>query len=432
MKIKTKVILFNRLEDIHLGKLLFALCWMVYAASYLGRYNYSSVMSQMIASGLLTTEHAGYIATAYFVLYGLGQIINGILGQKISPFKMMFTGAVFAGLINIAIPFIKTWHILAILWGINGFAQSMIWPATIKIIAEILPKEQQSKACINISTSVTIGTLVSYALSASCLKFFGWKSAYYIAGALILVIAVIWHRYEKILVQKGLSFSFITEDKADKQVSKAGSLKSMLKNMWISGVIVLILPIMANGLIRDGIITWSPVCFVDLFRITAEYAVVITMVLPITNMVGAYASGLINKVVKNEVVTTLLLFALAAFSFGMIVIYQNESMFILILGFSITSSCMCGINTMLISLVPVKLGKHGNATLYSGVLNSICYFGGAISSVIISTILKEGAWINVFSFWAIVSVISIAFCAFGVIGWKRYCGKTVDTTGQKC
>ena len=50
---------FARLASAGQGRRLFLLSWMAYAAAYVGRYNYSAVMSAITAEGTLTLSAAG-------------------------------------------------------------------------------------------------------------------------------------------------------------------------------------------------------------------------------------------------------------------------------------------------------------------------------------------------------------------------------------
>ena len=50
---------------------LFLLCWIAYFTAYIGRLNYSSAMSDMIQTGILTQSHAGFISMLYFFLLRL-------------------------------------------------------------------------------------------------------------------------------------------------------------------------------------------------------------------------------------------------------------------------------------------------------------------------------------------------------------------------
>lgn len=102
---------FARLASAGQGRRLFLLSWVAYAAAYVGRYNYSAVMSAITAEGTLTLSAAGAVSTGYFVCYAAGQILCGILSQKASPFGMIPLGAALAT------------------WGIGTAAEGFGWGA---------------------------------------------------------------------------------------------------------------------------------------------------------------------------------------------------------------------------------------------------------------------------------------------------------------
>lgn len=88
------------------GAELFALCWIAYFSTYICRLNYSAVMPELSASGLFSETQIASVLSAFFIFYGLGQIVSGSLGDRYSPQKMIFYGVMISGLSNIAIFFL--------------------------------------------------------------------------------------------------------------------------------------------------------------------------------------------------------------------------------------------------------------------------------------------------------------------------------------
>lgn len=80
---------YARLPDLRQGAALFLLCWAVYAAAYVGRYNYSAVMGAMTAEGVLSLQAAGAVSTGYFLCYTAGQVLSGFACQRLSPYGMI-------------------------------------------------------------------------------------------------------------------------------------------------------------------------------------------------------------------------------------------------------------------------------------------------------------------------------------------------------
>ncbi len=155
---------FARLTTAGQGRRLFLLSWI----AYVGRYNYSAVMSAITAEGTLTLSAAGAVSTGYFVCYAAGQILCGILSQKCSPFGMIPLGLVLSAGCNFGMGFAPA-GAMPLLWAANGLFQAMVWPPIVRLFAECMPFEQQDSACVSINSTTPAGTLGAYALSAAAL-----------------------------------------------------------------------------------------------------------------------------------------------------------------------------------------------------------------------------------------------------------------------
>ena len=143
---------FARLTTAGQGRRLFLLSWIAYAAAYVGRYNYSAVMSAITAEGTLTLSAAGAVSTGYFVCYAAGQILCGILSQKCSPFGMIPLGLVLSAGCNFGMGFAPA-GAMPLLWAANGLFQAMVWPPIVRLFAECMPFEQQDSACVSINST---------------------------------------------------------------------------------------------------------------------------------------------------------------------------------------------------------------------------------------------------------------------------------------
>ena len=158
---------FRKLESDRLCLFLFLLCWFSYFSSYIGRLNYSSAMTAMIREQVLSSTQAGFISMVYFFAYGGGQMVNGLLGDKFHPGRMIFVGLAAAAAANLVMGFTSSFLFMAIIWGMNGYAQSMIWPPVIRIFSEMLPDRLKLRYCVHIVSSLVGGTFAAYLLAAA-------------------------------------------------------------------------------------------------------------------------------------------------------------------------------------------------------------------------------------------------------------------------
>jgi len=107
------------------AKKLTMLCWFSYMINYLARYGFSTSLSDMVADGIFTLEFGGAIGTAFFASYGAGQLVNGLIGDKVHPKFMIFIGLLGSALMNIFVGLSSSHILIIILWCFNGYFCSM-------------------------------------------------------------------------------------------------------------------------------------------------------------------------------------------------------------------------------------------------------------------------------------------------------------------
>ena len=67
---------------------------------YIGRKNFQACMPAMIEEGF-SESFLGMAVTGYLLSYAIGQFVNGLLGDKISPKYMIFIGLTGASVANL-------------------------------------------------------------------------------------------------------------------------------------------------------------------------------------------------------------------------------------------------------------------------------------------------------------------------------------------
>ena len=146
--------------------LLIVACWLVYTASYLGKYCYSCNLNGIMGYYGVSHADAGLVSTMFFFAYGAGQIINGILCRKYNArFIITFSLLVSAG-INMAVFFLPPFFSLKYLWLLNGFSLSFLWAVLSTVLSRCLSDENLKKAVVIMSISTPAGTFLAYLLGA--------------------------------------------------------------------------------------------------------------------------------------------------------------------------------------------------------------------------------------------------------------------------
>ena len=148
--------------------LFFALCWTAYFSTYIGRLNFTASLAAISAAAGFSQSELGLVSSGFFVGYGIFQLVWGFAGDRLDPVRMVFSGVLCSGLLNLAMACASSPGLMAVIWTLNGAAQSAVWSPLLRLTVERLPGVEAMRASVRYSTTVPFGTLVAYGLAALC------------------------------------------------------------------------------------------------------------------------------------------------------------------------------------------------------------------------------------------------------------------------
>lgn len=401
---------FNKINEKHMAFVLFALCWAAYFTSYIGRLNYSSAMPEMLRLSVLDKSQAGFISMAYFFAYGIGQLINGFLGDKMHPRKMIFTGLFLAGVMNIVMGFMNSFGTMAVFWCANGFLQSMIWPPILRIFAEMLNEAARVRYSIHITSTMALGTLTSYLLSAIMLEVFGWRAVFFAAATVMCTVAVVFQIRFRAVEQYASEHGEPHEDEAERAGTKTSVPFS--KVLIGSGLFMILIPVIVHGVLKDGVTSWVPTYIQEIFHTSPSFSILITTVLPIVNLTGAYAAQFMYQKFfrKQEIRTVAFFFVIATAALAGLWKFGDVSVVVTVVLLGIITASMMAVNTLVVNLLPLHFVKMGRAATVSGFLNSMAYLGTAISTFTIGIMVESSGWNRTILGWLIMTAAAMLIC----------------------
>ena len=381
------------------------LCWIAYASTYICRLNYSAVMPELEKLNVFPESQIAAISSAFFICYGLGQIVSGMLGDRISPRYMIFGGLAISSISNIAIFMV---------------VQSMVWTPILRTAGDYFSPYEREKFGIHIASTVPLGTLASYGVSLLTLLVLPWKYVFLVCGAISLAASAYWFMGTKnIITESGKA-------KLSENEAKAPTLsyKKMIGLMASSGVFILTISIVIQGTLKDSVTQWIPTFFSQQFSTGTGTSLALTMILPIINVTGAYFARFANKYLRNELKTSMLFFAIAAAFLAILNFFGNNIILSLICMAGVTN-CMFAINVMIITMVPLHFSRYGCVSTVGGILNAVAYIGcGALNMVAGSILEKSGSsWSALLIMWLSLAVIAVIVTGIAVLPWNKFLKK---------
>ncbi len=405
---------------LRLSAILFVACWVVYCASYLGRINYSAALTAIVADGVFQKSQAGFIGTVYFFCYGFGQIASGILGDKLSPYKMITTGLICTSCANLVMPICTSSHILmSVVWGLNGLSQSMLWTPILFIISNVIVPEHRQKACLYIAASFPVGSFLSYIISTLCIRFASWHWAFIVPAIIIMCVLVLWITVS-LKANKVLGYKKVVEKSAEnKEQSKSLPVNKLIIS---SGASIICIGILIHGMLKDGVTSWVPTLITEEYDTPVFFSVLLSTLLPIVNLSGAwFSTKLFEKVFKdNEIAVTAFCFILSLIPLAGLVFVGKYSIVICIILFAMFTSLIVAINHMFITLIPVRFAKYGKASTMGGLFNATTYIGCALSTYGFGAVSEKLGWTATVIFWLILGVLGVAACLLVMRKYKKF------------
>lgn len=177
-----------------------------YSLYYVCRMSLSVVKQPLIDSGALTAGQLGIIGSALLFVYAVGKFMNGFIADYCNIRRFMATGLLVSALVNLlmgaagllygtaGLSTLVLFAAFAVLWGINGWMQSMGSPPGIINLSRWFPLSKRGTYYSIFSASPYLGEFLSFIIVGVVVSAFGWEygfifaSAGGLAGAAIILI----------------------------------------------------------------------------------------------------------------------------------------------------------------------------------------------------------------------------------------------------
>ena len=394
---------------------LTALCSAAYFVSYLTRVNFAAVIAAIIAVGDIDKTTAGAVTTIGFITYGVGQLISGKLGDMINPKKLMFVGFILTGLMNFSIPFCPNGGVMCVVWGINGFAQSLMWPPMVKIMKSAMTNERYDKGCVAVSWGSTGATILIYLISPLIITLTSWRGVFFVnSSAALIMSAVWWLLITKIEKETGLYYPVSGKVKEEKTAKK-----KLTASMCLPLLIFTMLAIFFQGSLRDGVTTWVPTYVSEVFKLGSEASILSGVIVPVFSLASIQLASIIyNKMGKKPFKCAGTMFAVVVISNAILAVFNDKSIILTIVLCALCVGCMHGINLILVCMLPAIYADDDNMSTLSGTLNFTTYVGSAASTYGFALLSDAYGWGGTIFSWLAISILGTIMCILCMIKEK--------------
>jgi OPA family sugar phosphate sensor protein UhpC-like MFS transporter len=162
-----------------------------YGLYYVCRLSLNVVKKPLVDGGILTEKELGIIGSALFFSYAVGKFANGFLADRVNIKRFMAVGLIISSLVNITLGFSHSFWVFAILWGVNGWTQSMGAPSCVVGLSRWFTDKERGSYYGFWSASHNIGEALTFIATAFVVSIAGWRWGFEVAGIAGLIGAVL-------------------------------------------------------------------------------------------------------------------------------------------------------------------------------------------------------------------------------------------------
>jgi MFS transporter, OPA family, glycerol-3-phosphate transporter len=393
---------------------------LLYTSFYMCRYNLPLAGGAIRGEFGFSRAQLGTIITTQLLAYACGQIINGLLTDRLGGKRAMLIGAAGTIVMNILFgvaSFLGLLSLFIVIRGIDGYLQAFGSPGMVKINAAWFRRTERGSFAGIFGFMINLGRFGINNLGAALLAgftFLGliripplhWRWLFWVPAGIALVI--------------GTCMALIVKDTPEAahfppvnpheeiggrvQVKVSGVLKIIATNpvVWIIACAYA-----CTGAVRQGIDQWFPLFMREVHHVDYQSAQFqfLAFSIPLVASAGSLISGFISDKIfhgRRAPVAAVLYFLetlviLSAAQFHSV----NAAIFFLVL-ISLTANST---HSILGTAAAMDIGGAKMAGFTAGVIDSFQYFGGSLAGHFLGALLDR-SWGNYFYFMA----------PFGIIG----------------
>src|SRR5436190_18282497 len=393
---------------------------LLYTSFYMCRYNLPLASSEIRNEFGFTKAQIGSIITTALLAYACGQIVNGLLADRLGGKRAMLIGAAGTVIMNVAFGVASFWGLLwlfALIRGIDGYMQAFGAPGMVKINAAWFRHTERGGFAGIFGFMINLGRFGIFKLGPALLAgftFLGliqipplhWRWLFWIPAGIALVIGICMALVVKDTPEEANFPSVNPQEETGGQVQT--KVFDVFKVIVTNPVVWIVACAYAcTGSVRQGIDQWFPRFMQEVHHVDYQSAQfqLVAFSIPFVASAGSLISGFISDKVfhgRRAPVAAGLYFIETAIILLAAQFHSANAAVLFLVLISFTANAT---HSILGTAAAMDIGGAKMAGSAAGLIDSFQYFGGSLAGYFLGALLDR-SWGNYFYFMA----------PFGIIG----------------
>lgn len=391
-----------------------------YTIFYFTRKNISPALPLISEKLDIDIIQLGILSSVFYVVYGIGKFISGLLADRANIRMFMAIGLFLASLIHLFIGFLDSLYLIVFFWGLNGAFQSMGFPPIAKGLVHWFSQRERATKWTILSSSHTAGTFGIGLLVAGIINLYnkgvvGWEAVFYvpgIIGCLTAIFLFITLRDRPV----SLGLPPIEDHKNERPIveliEKSKSHWELLKKHIFTNKYIWLLSLanMFIYIIRFGTLDWATIFLYDIKGIDQVQVAIFWTLMPLAGIPGGIVAGYLADKFWNGRCVPINVIYLVLLTFSIVVFYFYSGpnniiltgVFLLLIGFLIDGpqNLISGVQA---SRVTVKQAISAAC----GMTGFFGYVGATFSGIGLAYITESFGWMAMYGVCALSSVLCL-------------------------
>ena len=411
---------------------------LAYASYYMCRYNFRFATPGMIKEYGFTTGQISDMLAIWSLAYGTGQLINGLLADRIGGKRSMLIGAVGTIIVNLIFgfnSFAGTFATFSLIWLMNGYLQAFGAPGMVKINAAWFARRERGTFAGIFGFMIQLGQVAISNLAPIILAgfMFGtlvvpageWRWLFRIPPLFTTACALfMWFAAKQTPEEAG--YPGVIQDELDNSAGVTVPLMQSFKAIFMHPLVWFYAAAYAcTGAVRTSsdqivILYFQDALGFDMRTNPPSAAKITLSLVPLVAVGGSFLSGWISdrffKGHRSPVAMVLYFIGALVTAVAAVVLLSGMAgptplgiflgcMFLVMISFTANST-----HSVVGAAAPMDIGGKKMAGFAAGVIDSFQYYGGALSLFITGRVLDATKARYGYTFWYVI------MAGFGVLG----------------
>jgi len=174
---------------------LVIMLWFICFFNYADRQAIFSVFPLLKTELKLSGAELGLLGSAFMWVYAFSAPFAGYVGDRLKRKAVILGGLyIWSAITYLTALSTKLWHLVTFR-AMEGFGESFYFPASMSMIGDYHGKATRSRAMSIHQSSVYIGTIGGGALAGFLGERYGWRSSFYVFGALGVLLGLVLMKF---------------------------------------------------------------------------------------------------------------------------------------------------------------------------------------------------------------------------------------------